>query len=98
MQQVGAKLSWRAITRLIDKTENLEEYLWYSQQSIENGWSSTVLVHQIESKLYETNALAEQATYFKNNLLSPLGEQAEEIIKDKKICQRLRISVLHILQ
>lgn len=80
---MGAKLSWRAITRLIDKTENLEEYLWYAQQCMENGWSSTVLVHQIESKLHERQALVKKATNFKDALLEPLGEQA---ICEKVLC------------
>lgn len=85
LQQVVAKISWRAITRLIDKTESLEEYVWYARQCIENGWSSAVLVHQVESNLYERQALAEKATNFKEYLLAPLGEQAEEIIKDPYI-------------
>lgn len=47
------KISWKAIKLLIDKTDNLEEHLWYTQQCIENGWSSTVLVHQYISILRE---------------------------------------------
>lgn len=85
LQQVVAKISWRAITRLIDKTESLEEYLWYAGQCMKHGWSSTVLVHEIESNLYERQALADKVTNFKEHLLSPMGEQAEEIIKDPYI-------------
>ncbi|WP_460641042.1 PDDEXK nuclease domain-containing protein [Lacrimispora brassicae] len=85
LHQVGAKISWKAIKRLIDKTDNLEEHLWYTKQCIEHGWSSTVLVHQIESSLYKRQALADKATNFKERLMEPLGEQAEEIIKDPYI-------------
>ena len=85
LHQVGAKISWKAIKLLIDKTDNLEEHLWYTQQCIENGWSSTVLVHQIESNLYERQALVEKSTNFRKQLMEPLGEQAEEIIKDPYI-------------
>lgn len=85
LHQVGAKISWRAIKLLIDKVDSLEEHLWYTQQCIENGWSSTVLVHQIESGLYERQALVEKATNFRKQLMEPLGEQAEEIIKDPYI-------------
>lgn len=82
LQQVGAKINWRTIKALIDKTETTEEYIWYAEQCLENGWSSTVLVHQVESKLYDRQALAIKTTNFQENLLAPLGEQAEEILKD----------------
>lgn len=85
LHQIGAKISWKAIKLLIDKTGSLEEHLWYTQQCIENGWSSTVLVHQIESNLYERQALVEKATNFRKQLMEPLGEQAEEIMKDPYI-------------
>ena len=85
MHQAGAKISWRAIKLLIDKTDNLEEHMWYTQQCLENGWSSTVLSHQIESGLYYRQALADKTTNFKEQLANPLSEQAEEIIKDPYI-------------
>lgn len=82
LHQVGAKINWRTIKSLIDKTKTTEEYVWYAEQCLENGWSSTVLVHQVESGLYQRQALAVKTTNFKERLLAPLGEQAEEIIKD----------------
>lgn len=85
MHQAGAKISWRAIKLLIDKTDNLEEHMWYTQQCLENGWSSTVLSHQIESGLYYRQALADKTTNFKEQLANPFNEQAEEIIKDPYI-------------
>ena len=85
LHQAGAKISWRAIKLLIDKTDNLEEHMWYTQQCLENGWSSTVLSHQIESGLYYRQALADKTTNFKEQLANPLSEQAEEIIKDPYI-------------
>lgn len=65
-----------------DKKLELEEHLWYTEQCIENGWSSSVLAHQIESGLYGRQALAEKQTNFRKQLMAPLGEQAEEIMKD----------------
>ena len=85
LHQGGAKISWRAIKLLIDKTDNLEEHMWYTQQCLENGWSSTVLAHQIESGLYYRQALADKTTNFKAQLANPFSEQAEEIIKDPYI-------------
>lgn len=85
LHQVGAKISWKAIRKLIDKTDSLEEHLWYTEECLKNGWSSTVLEHQIESRLYERQVLTDKTTNFKNQLLQPLDEQAEEIIKDPYI-------------
>ncbi|SDY48000.1 PDDEXK nuclease domain-containing protein [Eubacterium barkeri] len=85
LHQGGAKISWRAIKLLIDKTDSLEEHMWYTQQCLECGWSSVVLAHQIESNLYKRQALVEKTTNFKQQLLEPFSEQAEEIIKDPYI-------------
>lgn len=85
LHQGGAKISWRAIKLLIDKTDSLEEHMWYTQQCLENGWSSIVLTHQIESNLYNRQVLVEKTTNFKQRLVEPFSEQAEEIIKDPYI-------------
>ena len=82
LHQGGAKISWRAIKLLIDKTESIEEHMWYTSQCLENGWSSTVLAHQIESSLYNRQVLVNKTTNFKKQLADPFGEQVEEIIKD----------------
>lgn len=47
--------------------------------------SSTVLSHQVESGLYYRQALADKTTNFKEQLVNPFSEQAEEIIKDPYI-------------
>lgn len=62
-----------------------ENWMWYTQQCLENGWSSTVLSHQIESGLYYRQALVDKTTNFKEQLANPFSEQAEEIIKDPYI-------------
>lgn len=85
LHQGGAKISWRAIKLLIDKTDDLDEYVWYMKQALVNGWSSVVLAHQLDSRLYERQVLVEKTTNFKEQLSEPLGEQAEEIIKDPYI-------------
>lgn len=51
VQQVVAQLPWGHNVRLLDKINNNNDRLWYIRQSIENGWSRDVLIHQIESDL-----------------------------------------------
>lgn len=82
LQQGAAKINWRSIMFLLDQVSDTEEFLWYSRQCLEQGWSSNVLRHEIESGLYNRQVLVEKTTNFKTQLAAPLGELAEEIIKD----------------
>ncbi len=43
---------------LMDKIANPEERKWYIEKSAQNGWSRNVLVHQIESGLYQRQGFA----------------------------------------
>jgi predicted nuclease of restriction endonuclease-like (RecB) superfamily len=52
VQQVAAQLPWCHNCVLLDKLKTNEERAWYSQLTIQNGWSRNVLVHQIESDLF----------------------------------------------
>lgn len=52
VQQVVALLPWGHNVRLLDAVKSASERTWYARQTIENGWSRNVLVHQIESGLF----------------------------------------------
>lgn len=66
----------------MDKLEDNEIRLWYAQKASENGWSRNVLVHQIETKLYERQVLANKISNFENRLPSPQSELAIQAMKD----------------
>lgn len=51
-------IPWGHNINITSKCKNIEEALFYVQETINNGWSRTVLVHQIESKLYERQGKA----------------------------------------
>ncbi len=36
----------------MEKVDSLKKRLWYAQQTLENGWSHSMLVNWIESDLY----------------------------------------------
>jgi predicted nuclease of restriction endonuclease-like (RecB) superfamily len=57
-----------------------QERLWYVQQTIENGWSRTILEMQIESGLYRRQSAA--VTNFHATLPAPQSDLAQQIIKD----------------
>ena len=53
VQRVVAQIPWRTNITLLDKLKEQEERIWYAEKTIENGWSSTILELQIQSKLME---------------------------------------------
>ena len=86
LQGVLAKLSWNHNQVLLDKIKDNEIRKWYAKESIENGWSVSILTHQISLKLYERQALLEnKTTNFDETLPTPNNEQAKELLKDPYI-------------
>ena len=82
MQQVVAQIPWGHNIVLMDKVADMDERKWYIQKSAENGWSRNVLVHQIESRLYQRQVLADKITNFERRLPSPQSELAMQTMKD----------------
>lgn len=50
------QLPWGHLVVLIQKVRDAEMRTWYADQTIENGWSRTILEMQIDSGLYERQA------------------------------------------
>jgi predicted nuclease of restriction endonuclease-like (RecB) superfamily len=69
VQQVVAQLPWGHNVIVLDKVKTETERLWYAKSAIEFGWSRNVLVHQIETKLYERQGKA--ITNFERTLPAP---------------------------
>ena len=82
VQQVVAQIPWGHNIVLMDKVADMDECKWYIQKSAENGWSRNVLVHQIESRLYQRQVLADKITNFERRLPSPQSELAMQTMKD----------------
>lgn len=82
VQQAVAQIPWGHNIVLMDKLEDNEIRLWYAQKVSENGWSRNVLVHQIETKLYERQVIANKISNFENRLPSPQSELAIQTMKD----------------
>ncbi len=80
VQQLVAQIPWGHNVRILDKVKNLKERLWYIQQTIENGWSRNVLVHQIESDLYKRQGSA--ISNFDHTLIPTQSDLAKQLIKD----------------
>lgn len=86
LQHDVAKLPWTSVTTIMDQVKDKEQRNWYIKESVQNGWSRPVIVHQIASKLYEKQALLEdKTTNFDETLPSPNNEQVKELLKNPYI-------------
>ena len=82
-QQVVALLTqipWGQNLHIITKCKDINEALFYIQKTIKNGWSRSILAHQIEGRLYERSGKA--MTNFSNTLPNPQSDLANELTKD----------------
>lgn len=68
LQQLAAKIPWGHIMLLLDKTQPGPQREWYARATIENGWSRAVLAHQLDSHLYERQALSGKVSNFTRTL------------------------------
>lgn len=85
VQQVVAQIPWGQNMVILDKISDENKREWYLRQTIENGWSRNVLVHQIESDLYARQVSSNKITNFENKLDSPQNELAIQTLKDPYI-------------
>lgn len=83
VQEVLAQITWYHNIALLDKVKDGTKQIWYAKKTVENGWSRNILVHQIESKLYDRQALGNnKTTNFLTALPAPQSELVQEVIKD----------------
>ena len=85
VQQVVAQIPWGHNLVLVDKVSEPEERRWYLATCQKNGWSRSVLIHQIESGLHQRQVLADKVSNFERRLPSPQSELAVQTMKDPYI-------------
>ncbi|MDX8337407.1 PDDEXK nuclease domain-containing protein [Candidatus Cetobacterium colombiensis] len=91
VQQSVALLSWGHNIVLLDKVSSNKRE-WYAKKALENGWSRNVMVHQIESNLYERMLLEGKTHNFSQTLPDKNSELAAETLKDPYIFDFLNLS------
>ena len=82
-QQAAAQLTcipWWHNVVIITKCETVAEATFYVQRVQANGWSRSVLTHQIESQLWQREGKA--LTNFQQTLPAPQSDLANQLIKD----------------
>lgn len=66
VQTVSAQIPWSHNVAILDKVKGEKQREWYIRKTAENGWSHNVLIHQIESGLYERQAIADKISNFES--------------------------------
>ena len=82
VQTVSAQIPWSHNVLIMEKIKAPEIREWYIRKTNENGWSHSVLTHQIESNLYERQALVNKVSNFEKLLPSAQSELALQTMKD----------------
>jgi predicted nuclease of restriction endonuclease-like (RecB) superfamily len=83
VQTLSAQISWSHNVLLITKFEDNATRFWYIQESVKNGWSYRILMHQIELKLHETQG--KLPNNFEAHLPAIQSDLARQIFKDEYI-------------
>jgi predicted nuclease of restriction endonuclease-like (RecB) superfamily len=81
VQTVSALLSWSHNIELFNKTKSLAEYEWYARQTVENGWSVSVLEDRIELKTFERQAITGKVSNYERLLPKPQSKLILETLK-----------------
>ena len=80
-----ARINWASHVIMLNNSLPLGVKYWYMKQSVEMGWSSTVLKIQIETNLYNRQISNNKVNNFTATLPAPQSDLANYLLKDPYI-------------
>ncbi|GDX36738.1 hypothetical protein LBMAG18_12490 [Alphaproteobacteria bacterium] len=83
-------IPWGHNREVIDSLSEVMQKLWYANQTIKNGWSRNVLMHQIKSNVYKRQTSIEKTHNFDLTLPNPQSELVADLLKDEYNFEFLR--------
>lgn len=90
--QAVTQLPWGHIVVILYKIKDEKIREWYATQTLENGWSRSILETQISLNLYERQGNDQKkTTNFKMRLPAPQSDLAQQSLKDPYIFDFLTI-------
>jgi predicted nuclease of restriction endonuclease-like (RecB) superfamily len=89
VSQLVRQIPWGHNREIITKCSEIEEAVFYVQQTINNNWSRSVLTLQIESKLYQRQGKA--IHNFEVTLEQPMADLAKDTFKNPYVFDFLTI-------
>jgi predicted nuclease of restriction endonuclease-like (RecB) superfamily len=87
------QIPWGHNIQIITKCQSMVEAVYYVQSTLEQGWSRNVLVHQIESGLWQREGAA--LHNFERTLPATQSDLAMQTLKDPYIFGFLNLSKQH---
>jgi predicted nuclease of restriction endonuclease-like (RecB) superfamily len=80
VKQLVSQLPWGHVIRLLQRVKETEVREWYIRESIEHGWSRSILELQIDGRAHERHGKA--LTNFKATLPLADSDMAAQVFKD----------------
>jgi len=91
VQETLAQLNWYVNITVMQKVKEEKIRDWYIAKILEHGWSQSVLVHQIESDLYDRSTI-DKTNNFARTLTTSQSELVNETLKDPYLFDFLTLS------
>ncbi len=82
VQELPAQITWYHNTTLLDKVKDPQTRIFYINAVTKNGWSRNVMVHQIDSNLYQRQIQSTKTHNFHETLPVIQSDLAHEMLKD----------------
>lgn len=83
VHQLGAQIPWKHNCVLLDRVKDAKTREFYVRKTVGNGWSRSVLVHQIDTDLHQRDGKA--PSNFALTLPPPQSDLARKLLKDPYI-------------
>jgi predicted nuclease of restriction endonuclease-like (RecB) superfamily len=80
IEEILFQIPWRHHIEILNKVNNVDEAIYYIQQTITNNWSKDTLAINLKSNLYQRDSSG--INNFANTLPEPLSDLAVQTIKD----------------
>ncbi|MBI5325330.1 MAG: DUF1016 domain-containing protein [Ignavibacteriae bacterium] len=90
IKDILSLVPWGHHIQIITKCQDIDPALFYILNTIENNWSRSILIDQIETKLFERQGKA--ITNFKLTLPQPQSDLANELLKNPYTLDFIRLS------
>jgi predicted nuclease of restriction endonuclease-like (RecB) superfamily len=87
------QVPWGHNIAIMNKCKNINEALFYISSIIKNGWSRSILIHQIESDLYKRKG--KSISNFDHTLPSVQSDLAKETLKNPYVFDFLNLREKH---
>ncbi|MBY0378976.1 MAG: PDDEXK nuclease domain-containing protein [Burkholderiales bacterium] len=81
---------WGHNIAIISKCKNITEAIYYVYNTVKYNWSRSVLIHQIESELYQREGKA--INNFETQLPQPQSDLASQVLKDPYVFDFVRMT------